>query len=49
MGGETNVVSVRRPFYPLQRGTDILFNPQRDDQTMSLRSDMSFCGNMWGN
>jgi hypothetical protein len=38
MGGETNVVSVRRPFYPLQRGTDMLFNPQRDDQTMSLRN-----------
>jgi len=36
--GEVNVVNVRRPLLPLQRGTDLLFKPQRDDQSMSLRN-----------
>jgi len=44
--GETNVVSVLRVFYPLQgvsktdcnEWTDILFDPQRGGQSMSLRN-----------
>jgi hypothetical protein len=36
--GEVNVVNVRRLLLPLQRGTDLLFKPQRDDQSMSLRN-----------